>query len=346
VIERPAAIRPELDAEAVALGRRGVAVERKAPGNMRLRAVPVRSPRTRELLGSIVVGTSTAATARLREYVLLGSIVFACSVLAAAALTIDRALRAALRPVTQMTSSAEEWGAHDLDRRFNLGEPRDELTGLAATLDHLLARIAASRRHEQRFASEVAHELRTPLAALRGRAELALASSGDASDALTSVISQADRLDGAIEALMAVARAELDPGAGVTDVAEVAHSFDDVLVDAPPALPRAEGEPEVVRSALAPLVDNARKHGGAGVTLELRVVDSAVEIRVRDGGPGPDPALGDSIFEPGVRGTRNGNGTGLGLPLARRLARSCGGDVVVADGPERYLVLRLPQMSA
>ena len=63
-----------------------------------------------------------------------------------------------------MTRDAEDWGAHDLDRRFELGPPRDELTGLAATLDGLLARIAASRRHEQRFASEVAHELRTPIA--------------------------------------------------------------------------------------------------------------------------------------------------------------------------------------
>ena len=71
----------------------------------------------------------------------------------------------ALRPVAHDDArAAEDWGAHDLDRRFELGPPRDELTGLAATLDGLLARIAASRRHEQRFASEVAHELRTPIA--------------------------------------------------------------------------------------------------------------------------------------------------------------------------------------
>src|SRR6185312_2617077 len=96
-------------------------------------------------------------------------------VLLAGGLATRSALDGALRPVAEMTSRAEDWGAHDLDRRFDLGPPRDELTGLAATLDGLLARIAASRRHEQRFASEVAHELRTPLAVLRGRAELALA---------------------------------------------------------------------------------------------------------------------------------------------------------------------------
>ena len=73
-----------------------------------------------------------------------------------------------------MTVAAEDWGAHDLERRFDLGPSRDELTGLAATLDGLLSRIAASRRHEQRFADDVAHELRTPLATLRAQAELGL----------------------------------------------------------------------------------------------------------------------------------------------------------------------------
>ena len=96
-----------------------------------------------------------------------------------------------------MTASAEDWGAHDLDRRFDLGPARDELTGLAATLDHLLARIAASRRHEQRFASEMAHELRTPLAGLRARAELALGGPGtepgtEAGDALRAIVESRD----------------------------------------------------------------------------------------------------------------------------------------------------------
>ena len=89
-----------------------------------------------------------------------------------------------------MTAEAEDWGAHDLDRRFGMGPPRDELTGLAATLDGLLARIAASRRHEQRFAAEVAHELRTPLAGIRGRAELAI---DDDEDARTEALSRSCR---------------------------------------------------------------------------------------------------------------------------------------------------------
>src|SRR3954452_7208907 len=133
-------------------------------------------------------------------------------VLAFAFVAIRSAIEGALRPVAEMTAYAEDWGAHELDRRFGLGPPRDELTGLAATLDGLLGRIAGSRRHEQRFASEVAHELRTPIAGLRARAELALVDeAGDEQRrALEAVIVQADRLNGTIDTLLAVARQELD----------------------------------------------------------------------------------------------------------------------------------------
>ena len=83
-------------------------------------------------------------------------------------------LAAALRPVTRMTRQAATWSERDLDRRFELGEPRDELTELAATLDGLLDRLAASLRHEQRFSAELSHELRTPLSRVLAETELAL----------------------------------------------------------------------------------------------------------------------------------------------------------------------------
>ena len=352
VIERPAEFSPKLDAAAVALGRRGRTLEVEGPDQVRLRAVPVVAPRTRERVGAVVVANSIAPLERLQHEVLIGSLVLAAAVLAGAALAIRRALAAALRPVAQMTASAEDWGAHDLERRFGLGPPRDELTGLAATLDHLLERIAASRRHEQRFAGDVAHELRTPVAGLRGRAELALRARGPDADAereqaLRTVIAQTERLDGTIDALLAVARHELDPSAGVVDLATVAQSFDGVEVDARADLPTAAAEPDIVRRALAPLVDNARRHARSRVVLELAASDGAVEVRVRDDGPGLDPRLRNRVFEPGVRGEyADGGGAGLGLALSRRLARSCGGDVVAGDGPGGCFVLRLPRVAS
>ena len=111
------------------------------------------------------------------------------------------------------------------------GRARDELTGLAATLDNLLARIAASRRHEQRFAGEMAHELRTPIARMRGRAELALRAGpgGDAerAGALASVVAEVDRLTRAIDALLAVARRETDPTPESVDLAAIAREAAD-----------------------------------------------------------------------------------------------------------------------
>lgn len=347
-VERPTGVTARLDRAAEALGRERRSAERDAPGDIRLRAAPVLAPSSHRTAGAVVVGYSMVPLERVQHEVLLGSIVFATLVLLAGGLATRSALNGALRAVAQMTRSAEDWGAHDLDRRFDLGPPRDELTGLAATLDGLLARIAASRRHEQRFASEVAHELRTPIAGLRGRAELALAARGPASgrereEALRSVVADAVRLDRAIDALIAVARRELDPSAGSVDLGALAVEFAGVEVVAHGRLPPAEGEPEVVRRALAPLIDNARRYARERVVLELSNGSGHVRVAVRDDGPGLDPALADRAFEPGIRGTGDsGTGAGLGLPLARRLARSCGGDVTSGPGPGGCFILELP----
>src|SRR3954451_14723885 len=230
VIERPTGAQPAVDKAAVVLGRAGRRTEENGPHDTRVFALPLRAHGSSRPKGAVVVALSVRPLERLEQEVFVGSLVIAALVLLAGWLAVRGALEGALRPVAQMTASAEAWGAHDLERRFDLGQVRDELTGLAATLDHLLARIAASRRHEQRFASEVAHELRTPLAALRARAELALESEAEGEEhaALETVIEQADRLEGTIDSLMAVARQELDPSVGTTDLAELARSFDDV----------------------------------------------------------------------------------------------------------------------
>ena len=348
IVERPVAASPALDGAAVALGRLRGTTERDGPGDVRLRSVPILAPGSHRPIGAVVTGYSMVALERVQHEVLLGSLVFAALVLLASGLATRRALNGALHPVAQMTADAEDWGVHDLDRRFDLGPPRDELTGLAATLDGLLARIAASRRHEQRFASEVAHELKTPVAGLRARAELALTRRGPDADrereaALRAVLEDTGRLDRAIEALLSIARRELDPASGSVDLVALASEVDGVEVVAAGTVPAAEGEPEVVRRALAPLVDNARRHAAASVTLELSSGDGRVRLAVRDDGPGLDPALGERAFEPGARGAgARGDGVGLGLPLARRLARSCGGDVVAGTGPGGCFVLELP----
>ena len=123
----------------------------------------------------------------------------------------------------------------------------------------------------------------------------------------------------------------------------MAREYEDIELRAPPdRLPHAEGEPDVVRRALAPLVDNARRHAEARVWFELDASEGRVHLAVRDDGPGLDSDIGEHAFEPGVRGP--GSGAGLGLALARRLARSCGGDVRAGNGAGGCFVLELPAL--
>ncbi|MCW3009995.1 MAG: integral rane sensor signal transduction histidine kinase, partial [Solirubrobacterales bacterium] len=191
VLERPRDGDPALDRAVIALARAREPVEREVGDDVRVLV---------ELIGrrgAVAVALSVEPLERLQKEVLLGSLVVAGLVLLAGAFAIRSAVGGALQPVAEMTSAASSWSAGDLDRRFGLGPAKDELTGLAATLDALLGRIAASRRHEQRFASEVAHELRTPVAGLRARAELALQRDDpvEREAALQAVVAQAGRLD-------------------------------------------------------------------------------------------------------------------------------------------------------
>ena len=331
-------------AVALRLAASGRAQTAAGPGQTLLGSRPLDSGGRR--VATVVASFDTAQLDDLREEVLFGSIAVALLTLAVGVATTRRALGAVLAPVEQMTQDADEWEAHDLDRRFDLGPPSNEITALAATLDHLLDRIASSRRHEQRFAAEVAHELRTPLAAIRGLAELATGEPDldDALAALTQIQSQSDRIAATLDTLIAFARREASPVAGGVDLEQLAAGFDAVSIEtSSPRLPRVEGDPALIRQTLAPLVENAERHARSGVTIELGTAAGMVTVTVRDDGPGVDPALGDDVFLPGVRGAGEpGTGAGLGLPLARRLARSCGGEIVLGDGPGGCFVLTLP----
>ena len=151
-----------------------------AKSDVRLYAAPVVISGKR--LGTLVTGVSLAPYEQAERTALLGSLALALVMLALVGGAVWWLLRAALQPVVRMTEQAAAWSDHDLDRRFHLGEPHDELTRLGATLDGLLDRISASLRHERRFSAELSHELRTPLARVIAEAELALRRERDPSD--------------------------------------------------------------------------------------------------------------------------------------------------------------------
>ncbi|MEA2387387.1 MAG: two-component system, OmpR family, sensor kinase, partial [Thermoleophilaceae bacterium] len=159
-VERPLASRP-VQARAEAL----IAAPRSRfsdIGDTRLLAQPVHGP-AGPRAGTVVAAVSLVPYEHTAHLALVASLILDAVLLVLVVAFAQASVGRALRPVAEMTAQAADWSEHDLDRRFALGPPRDELTSLAATLDGLLGRLSASLRHEQRFSAEVAHELRTPL---------------------------------------------------------------------------------------------------------------------------------------------------------------------------------------
>jgi len=314
--------------------------------DLRLYAVPVVFQGRR--LGTVVAATSLAPYEDSRRTALIGSLVFAGFVLAIVAAAAWWLLSRALEPVVRMTRQAAAWSERDLDKRFSLGEPTDELTELAATLDGLLDRLASTLRHEQRFSAELSHELRTPLARVTGEAELALRRERSPEQyraALEVVLRNARQLARTIDALVAAARHELG-SAGSADAEEVASEAIDActavagqrkvsLTLARPGRPIRLGlDHDLAERILQPVVENACRYGSSAVVVSVEQAGDDVAFAVEDDGPGIDPGEREAIFEPGRRGTAaNGaTGAGLGLALARRLARSAHGEVEALDG--------------
>ena len=262
-----------------------------------------------------------------------------------------------------MTRQAAEWSEHDLRRRFALGEPYDEVSELAATLDRLLDRLAASFRREQRFSSELSHELRTPLARVIAQAEVALRQERQPTDyreTLADVLRNAQQVSRTIDALVAAARHESAPARGTADAYAVcAHTLEAVadlaaerqleLVNAPRAQPLRLGvDADLAERILQPVVENACRYGCSRVRIGLVRDSSQIVYLVEDDGPGVSPDERESIFEPGIRGaagraSNGAGGAGLGLALARRLARSASGEITAeADHHGGSFLVSLP----
>ena len=270
-------------------------------------------------VGTIVTGVSLAPYEQARRSALFASLVFASTVLLIAGAAAAWLLRSALRPVELMTEQAEAWSEHDLDRRFGLGEPHDELTRLASTLDRLLDRIAASLRHERRFSAELSHELRTPLAKVTAEAELALRRPRDPEEyreALTEILGNARQIARIVDALLAAAQQDAGPR-GVSDGVEVAHAAADacrpvaeergieLTVDEGRAALPGRRRRGPCRAHSPPVIDNACRYGRNAVSLSLATRRRRGALHGRGRRPG--------------RGRRRGRDD-----LRARRARQCG----------------------
>jgi signal transduction histidine kinase len=317
----------------------------------RLYALPVMQGRRR--LGTVVAAVSLAPYEQIRKVALLASAVLAALVLLAVALGTRWLISRALQPVDEMTRQAAEWSEHDLERRFSQGAPRDEFTTLAATLDGLLDRVAASLRHEQMLTAELSHELRTPLTAISAEAQYALRhGAGDPATrhGYEQILQSARQMTRILDTLIAAARAQAgsrqvtsDPVAGTRAAIHACHGLAAarqlaVELTEPDRQILAGVDGDLLERVLSPLLENACRHAEQAIRVDIAQVDGTIEIAVHDDGHGVLAAERERIFDPGYRaadGAANGGpspGAGLGLALSRRLARGVGGDVTLDAG--------------
>jgi signal transduction histidine kinase len=277
----------------------------------------------------------------------------------------------ALRPLDRLASAARAVSPTRLGERFDPASSDKEFLGLAEELNSALARIEAGYRSQDQFLSNVAHELKTPLAVLLTEAQVARLGPRQEADALAFVRHAEDelkRLSRIVESFLVLARAR---AAGERQLRAVAvhdlvlQAVQDGRVqaeergvrlianlgDAEDGAPEpfVAGDADLLQTMIDNLVRNAVAHSPAGSAV---AIDSGREgrthwIAVRDRGPGIPAIDRDRVFERFVQVKRDlarPRGTGLGLAIARDVARVHGGTIRIEDrdGGGSSVIVTLP----
>ena len=264
--------------------------------------------------------------------------------------------RHSLSPVVAMADRARRMGVEDLTARLPVANPRDELGLLAETFNDLLGRLEASMGRQRQFMADASHELRTPVATARTAAGVALQQphrdEADYREALEIVEQQTARLSRIVDDMFTLARAD----AGNYPVQQTPMYLDEVVDEVVRAarvtaaarqirietsgVPSAAytGDEELIRRLVGNLLHNAVRYAPAGsvVRAALTIARDGYVISVSDRGPGIPLESQPHIFERFYRGDSarrrsQADGAGLGLALARWIARVHGGDVRLAE---------------
>ncbi|MCU1588518.1 MAG: histidine kinase [Frankiales bacterium] len=254
------------------------------------------------------------------------------------------------RPLSQLHDRADALGRGDF-RPSVLVSGIPEIDGISAVLERSARQLGTTIELQRDFASDAAHQLRTPLTGIGLRLD-ELTRIGDAAvrQEAEDALAQVERLDRVISVLLARARGD---AAAPTefDVSEVLSNEVDgwsrTLAEQDRSLSLlvepghvVQARREHVASIVSCLLDNALRHGVGAVTLSCHGDGAFVDVAVSDEGPGVPPELAEQVFERRVSG---GDGTGIGLALARSLAAAEGGELALADR-SRFL-LTLPEVA-
>jgi signal transduction histidine kinase len=272
--------------------------------------------------------------------------------------------RRMLGDVRKITEVASEIGQADLRSRVPTNERKDEIGHLALTLNHMLDRIESSVHQLHTITNSLAHDLRSPLTAIRGKLEVALSNDLriEQADPIVSAIDELDRLTEFLNTTLDVAEARADAlrlSRSSVDLDELMRIMVDLYEPSmsdkglkvqlhSPGPVRITADAALLHRVIANLLDNELKHLPAACTVSLSLMTElhSATLVVEDNGPGFAQELGDELFEQRVKG-RASKGHGLGLAFVHAVVKVHGGTVTAAnrsDGGVR-LVLTWPGQS-
>lgn len=263
------------------------------------------------------------------------------------------------RPLDQLADAARRFGAGETTARAHL-EREDELGDVGRAFDEMAERTSAVLQSQRQLMGDVSHELRTPLARIRVALELAAEDPVAARDVLADVGTDLDEIDQLIGDILTTAR--LDGATAeitrhpmslgeLTDRAierfaarHPSRTLDRSIAGAERAI---ECDAVLLRRALDNLLDNAAKYSDVGTAVKFAVVPNGTKVafEIVDGGIGMSPEELERAGTPfwradGSRARKTG-GVGLGLALARRIARVHGGEVTLTSRPGQGTTARL-----
>ncbi|MEV5751068.1 HAMP domain-containing sensor histidine kinase [Actinoallomurus sp. NPDC052308] len=320
----------------------------------------------------LLIGIPTRSADSAIHHLARVEVVVSIIALAAVGLLTHRSIRRGLRPLEEISGTARAIGAGDLSRRVEPAEPRTEVGRLGQALNDMLGQIEtafrereASEERLRRFIADASHELRTPVATVRGYAELfrrgAADRPADLAKTMARIEAEAERMGALVDELLLLARIdqgrplEREPVDLARIAAEAVAGTRAVEPDRPIDLEAAEGAVVLgdamrLRQVLDNLLANVRRHTPAGAPAAVRidVAGGHVEVSVTDHGPGLAEDQCRRVFERFYRTdhsrSREHGGAGLGLSIVAAVTEAHDGvvGVISAPGEGATFVVRLP----
>ena len=265
------------------------------------------------------------------------------------------ASRRVLRPVAEVGQAAEQIAAGRLDARLDVAGD-DELAALAHGFNTMAESLERRTARDRRFASDVSHELRSPMTALKSAVQVMRTRREGLDDrgrrAFDVLASEVDRFERLVRDLLEISRADQEPGHEDFEVVDlgalVQAATSGVTVDVDGGSPvRVRGHKRRLEQLVVNLVENAEAHAGGIDVVRLRHDGGRARVEFEDRGPGVPAHERDRIFERFARGPATGSrpgGVGLGLAIVREHVRIHGGRVWVEarEGGGARFVVELP----